>query len=181
MKKKKPMPEYWYKGKPIKDEKALVKALSDDGKLDVVKNTTIYYLHEYVRDEHESAFALTLDEALDMTMSALDELEEPYVLESDGYGHIESLDYVSGESITINGRKYTWEGGKRKLSSLGLIKIVPHVTVYGAVDDDYMYIESESNEPLDFLRDRNVFEYFEDHLDSLTDEEFEAVKREYGI
>lgn len=179
MKKKKPMPEYWYKGKPIKDEEALIKALSKDGKLNVIKNTTVYYLHEYVRDEHDSAFALTLEEALDMTISALNELEEPYVLESDGYGRIKSLDYVSGESISINGRKYTWEGGKHKLSSLGLIEIVPHATVYDTDGDDYCYLDSE--EPLEFLREKKVFEYFEYHLEKLSDEEYRKAKEVYDI
>ena len=173
-KKKKPMPEYWYNGQPIKDDDALIKALVKDGKLEIKKNLTLYELHEDVREANECAWTWDFGEAVDMTMCLVEELDE----DEDLCG-IKSIDYKEGESVTINGRKYTWSGALSKLAKLGVIKILTHKTVYHAYDDDYWY--TDSDEPLEFLLEKGVYQYFYDHLEDLNDEEFEKAREIYDI
>lgn len=173
-KKKKPMPEYWYNGQPIKDDDALIEALVKDGKLEIKKNITIYELHEDVREANECAWTWDFGEAVDMTMCFVEELDE----DEDLCG-IKSIEYKDGDSVTINGRKYTWSGALRKLVKLGVIKVLAHQTVYQAENDDYCY--TDSNESLEFLRLTDVYQDFEEHLESLNDEEFEKAREIYDI
>lgn len=174
MKAKKPMPEYWYNGKAIKDDKALIEALAKDGKLEVKKNITLYELHEDVCEAFECAFTWDLDMALDMIKATVDELDK-----GEDLNGIVSIDYVYGESLTINKRNYKWSGALRKLAKLGVITILPHQTIYCAENADYFYRDPE--EPLKFLRDANEFQYFDEHLESLDEEEYEKACETYDI
>lgn len=171
---KKPMPEYWYGGKPIKDDKALIEALVKDEKLEIKKNVTLYELHEDVCEACECAWTWDFGEAVENTKCLVEELDE----DEDLCG-IKSIDYKEGESVTINGRKYTWSGALRKFVKLGVMKILTHKTVYHAYNDDYWYMDS--NEPLEYLRLINVYEDFEEHLESLNDDEFEKAREIYDI
>ena len=173
-KKKKPMPEYWYNGQPIKDDDALIKALVKDGKLEIKKNLTLYELHEDVREANECAWVWDFGEAVDMTMCLVQELDE----DEDLCG-IKSIDYKDGAYVTINDRKYTWNGALRKFVKLGVMKILTHKTVYHADNDDYWYMEP--NESLEYLRLIDVYQDFEQHLESLNDEEFEKAREIYDI
>lgn len=174
VKSKKALPEYWYNGKPIKDEEALIEALVKDGKLEIKKNLTLYELHEDVREEYECSWTWDFGEAVELTMCLVEELDE----DEDLFG-IKSIEYKDGDSVTINGRKYTWNGALRKLVKLGVVKILAHKTVYHAENDDYWYYDS--NEPLEFLLEKGVYQYFDDHLESLNDEEFEKAREIYDI
>lgn len=173
-KKKKPMPEYWYNGQPIKDDDALIEALVKDGKLEIKKNITIYELHEDVCEANECAWTWDFGAAVDMTMCLVDELDE----DEDLCG-IKSIEYKDGDFVTINGRKYTWSGALRKFVKLGVMKILAHKTVYNAENDDYWYMDSDK--PLEFLLEKMVYQYFDDHLESLNDEEFEKACEIYDI
>lgn len=173
-KKKKPMPEYWYNGQPIKDDDALIEALVKDGKLEIKKNITIYELHEDVCEANECAWTWDFGEAVDMTMCLVEELDE----DEDLCG-IKSIEYKDGDSVTINGRKYTWSGALRKFVKLGVMKILAHKTVYNAENDDYWYMDSDK--PLEFLLEEGVYQCFDDHLESLNDEEFEKAREIYDI
>lgn len=175
-KQKKPMPEYWYDGKPIQDEEALVKALVKDGKIEVKKNITLYELHEDVCEANECAFTWDLDMALDMIKVTVDELDK-----GEDLNGIESIDYVYGESLTINKRKYKWSGALRRLVKLGVIKVLAHKTIYCAAGDDYWYFKTD--EPLDSLRYTDAFMYFEEYIDKLDDdsEEMKRFKEIYDL
>ena len=174
VKSKKAVPQYWYNGKPIKDEEALIEALAKDGKLEIKKNLTLYELHEDVCEANECAWTWDFGGAVDMTMCLVDELDE----DEDLCG-IKSIEYKDGDSVTINGRKYTWSGGLRKFVKLGVMKILAHKTVYNAENDDYWYMDPD--EPLEFLLEKGVYQFFDDHLESLSDEEFEKAREIYGI
>ena len=169
------MPEYWYNGQPIKDDDALIEALVKDEKLEIKKNVTLYELHEDVCEANECAWTWDSGAAVDMTMCLVEELDE----DEDLCG-IKSIEYKDGDSVTINGRKYTWSGALRKLVKLGVIKVLAHQTVYHACDDDYWWY-TDSDEPLEYLLEKRVYQYFEDHLESLNDEELEKAREIYDI
>lgn len=173
---KKPIPEYWYGGKPIKDDDALIEALVKDGKLEIKKNITIYEFHEDVREANECAFTYDLGMALDMVKATVDELDK-----GEDLNGIESIDYVYGESLTINKRKYKWSGALRRLVKLGVIKVLPHQTVYNASGDDYWYLETER--PLEFLKHGGLYMHFEEYADRLVDdfEEMRRIEKVYDI
>ena len=175
-KQKKPMPEYWYDGKPIQDEEALVKALIKDGKIEVKKNITLYELHEDVCEMNECAFTWDLDFALDLIKVTVDELDE-----GEDLNGIESIDYVYGESLTINERKYKWSGALRRLVKLGVIKVSAHKTVYCAEGDDYWYLETDR--PLEFLKYLGAFMDFEEYIEQLfpDSEEMKMLEEVYDI
>lgn len=173
-KQKKPMPEYWYNGQPIKDDDALIEALVKDEKLEINKNITLYELHEDVCEACECAWEFDFGQAVDDTKCLVEELDE----DEDLCG-IKSIDYKEGESVTINGRKYTWSGALRKFVKLGVMKILTHKTVYHAYNDDYWYMEAA--EPLEFLRDNNVYDYFEYHLESCPIDELKKWEKIYDI
>lgn len=168
-KSKKAVPQYWYNGKPIKDEEALIEALVKDEKLEIKKNITLYKLHEDVREETECAWTWDFGEAIENTKCLVEELDE----DEDLCG-IKSIDYEEGKSVTINGRKYTWSGALRKFVKLGVMEVLTHKTVYHAYDDDYWcmdYWYMDSDEPLEFLLENGVYQYFDDHLENLNDED----------
>ena len=173
---KKPIPEYWYDGKPIQNEEALVKALVRDGKIEVKKNITLYEFHEDVREANECAFTWDLDFALDAIKVTVDELDE-----GEDLNGIESIDYVYGESLTINKKKYKWSGALRRLVKLGVIKVLPHRTVYAASGDDYWYLETEMS--LEFLKYGGLFMLFDEYASRLADgsEEMRRIEKVYGI
>lgn len=171
--KKKPAPEYWY-GRPIKDDAALIRVLKKDQVLNIHRNVTVYELDGDIADAHECAFTEDLGEAVGMIETCVSDWGP-----DDPVCGLETFSYEEGISMTINGRKYTWNGGKKKLAELGVIRIRPHMTTYYAEGDDYWYMEFADS--VDYLIDNGIVEYFDSHVESLPEDEYKKWAKRYDL
>lgn len=153
-------PEYWYKGKPIKDDAALIKALVKDGLLKVEKNITVYKLCDEVAEDNDCGFTLSEDDVICMVDASVSELDPG----EDLHG-IRTFKQINddGSVAEINGRKYKYQGAMKKLAALGVIEVLTHQSIYTAIDCGYCYLDSE--EPLNFLKEAHIFEDYESHLE----------------
>ena len=171
--KKKPAPDYWY-GRPIKDDAALIRALEKDQVLNLHRNVTVYELDGDIAEAHECAFTEDLSEAVDMIEICVSDWGP-----DDSVCGLETFSYEEGKSMTINGRKYTWNGGRKKLVELGIIRIRPHMTTYNAEGDEYWYRDFE--EPFNYLIDNGIVEYFENHVANLPEDEYKKWAKRYDL
>lgn len=171
--KKKPAPEYWY-GRPIKDDAALIRALEKDQILNLHRNVTVYELDGDIAEAHECASTEDLGEAVNMIELYVSEYGPDYSVCG-----LETFSYEEGESMTINGRKYTWNGGKKKLVELGVISTRPHMTTYNAEGDEYWY--RDFAEPFDYLINNGIVEYFDSHVESLPEDEYKKWAKRYDL
>lgn len=146
---------YIYKDKKL-NRRALIKALSEDGLLRVVRNVTVYSFHPFINEMNEIGFETDLNSVCEDIRTATECLDETDVDDFKNEFGFSKFDYKYGEYIELDGVRLGFEYALIEFINRGLLEILKNKTVYLANGMEYRY--TEPDEPLAYLYSHDCFD-----------------------